>query len=125
MALIIEGEFMKKVLIAYFSQGGTTAKIATKITQGIKNNNYDADLYNIQDGKPPDIKQYAILGVGFPVYAYQPPFIVTDYIKTLPDLNGMPFFIFLLYGADPGTAAFQLELRSFIEPAVKSGMDRL
>ena len=95
---------MKKVLIAYFSQGGTTAKIAKQIAQGIKDNNYDVNLYNIQDGKPPDITQYDILGIGFPVYIFRPPFNVMDYIKTLPDLNGMPFFLFYLFGVIPGTA---------------------
>lgn len=95
---------MKKVLIAYFTQGGTTAKIASQIAQGIKDNNYDADLYNILDGNPPDIHQYDIFGIGFPVYIYRPPFNVMDYIKSLPDLNGKPFFVFYLYGSIPGAA---------------------
>ena len=95
---------MKKVLIVYFSQGGSTAKIATQIAQGIKDNNYGVDLYNIQDGKPPDINQYEILGIGFPVYIFRPPFIVMDYIKTLPNLKGKPFFVFCLYGSYPGAA---------------------
>lgn len=95
---------MKKVIIAYFSQGDTTAKVAEQIAQGIKEKNYDVDLFNMQDGKPPDINQYEILGIGFPVYAFRPPFNVMDYIKTLPNLNGMPFFLFYLYGSYPGTA---------------------
>lgn len=95
---------MKKVLIVYFSQGETTAKIAEQIKKGITDENYDANLYNIQDGKPPDINQYEIVGIGFPVYIFRPPFNVMDYIKNLPDLNGMPFFIFLLYGTYPGVA---------------------
>lgn len=95
---------MKKVLIAYFSQGGTTAKIAEQIKKGIMDKNCDVDLYNIQDGKPPDIKKYEIFGIGFPVYIFRPPFNVMDFIKTLPNLNGMPFFLFLLYGTKPGTA---------------------
>jgi flavodoxin/Pyruvate/2-oxoacid:ferredoxin oxidoreductase delta subunit len=95
---------MKKALIAYFSQGGTTAKIAAQIGQGIKDKNYEVDLYNIQDGTPPDTNQYEILGIGLPVYIVRPPFNVMEYVNALPNLNGMPFFVFLLYGSFKGTA---------------------
>jgi flavodoxin/ferredoxin len=95
---------MKKALIAYFSQGGTTLKIAQEISKGLQTKEYETDLYNITNGAPPDINQYDLIGIGTPVYIFRPPFNVMDYINSLPPLNGKPFFVFLLYGTLPGTA---------------------
>jgi len=99
---------MKKVLIAYFSQGGTTLSITEQISKGMKDKQFNVDLYNMADGNPPDIRNYDMLGIGSPVYIYRPPFIVTEYIKNLPKLNDLPFFIFIMYGTKPGTMGIQL-----------------
>jgi len=95
---------MSKTLMVYFSQGGTTAKIAEKISQGLEERQYQSDLYNIMDGQPPDITGYDMIGIGLPVYIFRPPFSVLDYVKSLPELKGLPFFVFLLHGINPGTA---------------------
>jgi flavodoxin/ferredoxin len=95
---------MKNVLITYFSQGGTTEKTAKHIARGLTNENCKVDLSNLIDKNNIDIHSYDAIGIGFPVYIYRIPFIVTDFIKSLPDLNGKPFFIFILYGTIPGNA---------------------
>jgi flavodoxin/ferredoxin len=95
---------MKKALIAYFSQGGTTEKIATEIANGLKDKEYLTDLYSIvEKSSPPSVKDYDLIGVGAPAYIARPPFNVMAYVKNLPNLNGLPFFVFILYGIDPGT----------------------
>jgi flavodoxin/NAD-dependent dihydropyrimidine dehydrogenase PreA subunit len=95
---------MKKALVAYFSQGGTTAKIAKEISKGLHDKGYEADFHKITDHPSPDINQYDLIGVGSPVYICRPPFNVMRYVKNLPDLNGRPFFVFMLHGTHPGTA---------------------
>lgn len=96
---------MGRALVTYFSQGGTTARIGAQIAQVIKEENYDVDLYDIRDRRPPDSNHYDLLGVDFPVYIFRPPFNVLDYVNSLPNLNGKSFFVFLLYGgAYPGTS---------------------
>lgn len=95
---------MKKALIAYFTQGGTTKKIAEKISQGLQSKKFHVDFYNIADDQPPSIVDYDIIGIGSPVYIFRPPFNVIDYLKGLPALNDLPFFVFLLHGAITGTA---------------------
>jgi len=94
---------MSKALMVYFSQGGTTAKIAEKISGGLKERQCQADLYNIMEGQPPDITGYDIIGIGLPVYIFRPPFNVLDYVRSLPELEGLPFFVFVLHGINPGT----------------------
>lgn len=95
---------MKKALIAYFSQGGTTAKIAAEISSGLHDEDYLTDLYNITDDPSPDVEEYSLIGIGSPVYIFRPPFNVMAYVQSLPDLNGIPFFVFMLHGTHPGTA---------------------
>lgn len=95
---------MTKSLIVYFSQGGTTAKVAEAIDSGLRSKNHQVDLHNMNDGKPPGIDGYDLLGVGLPTYIYRPPFKVMDYIQSLPELNELPVFVFLLYGTLPGDA---------------------
>lgn len=99
-----EGLCMKKVLIAYFSQQGTTAKAARRIARGFREHGYPVDLYNILKGDPPDVRRYDILGIGSPVYILRPPFNIMGYIETLPRLDGMPFFVFVMESAHTGTA---------------------
>ena len=95
---------MKKALIAHFSQGGSTARVASHIAQGLKQGNCSVDIHLIQSNKPVDITGYDCIGIGFPAYSFRVPFIVEQFIQSLPDLQGKPFFIFMQYGSKPGKA---------------------
>ncbi len=93
---------MSKCLIVYFSQQGSTKKIAEKIGSSLVQIGHSVDFFNLKDGSPPDIKNYDFLGIGSPTYYFQPPFIVTKYLKRLSNLKGKPFFVFVLHGAFKG-----------------------
>lgn len=95
---------MSKCLIVYFSQNGTTASVAARIAVGLRAEGFSVDLHNLQDVKAPDPGGYDLLGVGSPTYVFRPPFVVLDYLRDLPVLNGLPAFAFLLYGTHPGDA---------------------
>jgi flavodoxin/ferredoxin len=97
---------MSKSLIVYFSQGGTTARVAESIAAGLRAAQWTADLCNIKDEQPPDASEYDLIGIGSPVYIYRPPFNVMDYVESLPNLTGLASFVFVLYGtnrSDTGT----------------------
>ena len=93
---------MVKSLIVYFTQGGTTAQVAGAIAAGLRSKEHRVDLHNINDGQPPRLDGYGLLGIGLPVYNYRPPFKVMEYLHDLPELTGLPVFVFLLYGTLPG-----------------------
>ncbi len=95
---------LPKSLITYFSQGGTTARVAESIATGLRVTGYHVDLINIKDEKPPDLSGYDLLSIGSPVYYYRPPFNVMDYVNGLPDLDGLPAFVFVLHGTYRGDA---------------------
>jgi len=95
---------MAKSLIVYFTQGGTTAQVAEAIAFGLRSKEHQVDLHNMNEGQPPGLDGYGLLGIGLPVYIYRPPFKVMEYIHDLPELKGLPVFVFLLYGTLPGDA---------------------
>ena len=95
---------MPRGLIVYFSQAGSTGRVAEAIAAGLRAADYQVDLRNIKDERPPDPDGYDLLGIGLPTYYYRPPFNVTDYVDTLPDLDGLPAFVFVMHGTYRGDA---------------------
>lgn len=93
---------MNSALIVYFSQRGTNGRIADVISTGLREAGYHIDLWNLRDGPPPSPHGYNLLGIGTPTYYYRPPFIVTDYLNSLPNLSGIPAFVFVVHGAYRG-----------------------
>ena len=95
---------MPKALVAYFSQGKTTKKVAEMISKGLESRGLSVDLYNIAQDTPLEVTDYDMIGIGSPVYVFRPPFNVTAFLKNFPNLNGRPFFCFILHGTLPGAA---------------------
>jgi flavodoxin/NAD-dependent dihydropyrimidine dehydrogenase PreA subunit len=98
---------MSKCLLVYYSQGGSTGRIAESVAKGLRAQGHTVDLHNLKDGPAPGPGDYDLLGVGTPAYYYRPPFLVTDHLKSVPALAGKPFFVFAVYGAylgDTGNA---------------------
>lgn len=95
---------MPKALIIYFSQGKTTKKISNSISKGLATEGFIVDLYDITQDLPPEVTNYDMVGIGSPVYIFRPPFNVMAFLKNIPNLNGMPFFCFILHGTLPGVA---------------------
>jgi len=95
---------MPKCLIAYFSQGGSTALVADSIAAGLRSAGYQIDTCNIKNTVPPPLKGYDLFGIGLPTYYYRPPFNVLDYVQSLPKLTSLPVFVFVLSGGMKGDA---------------------
>ena len=93
---------MSKSLIVYFSLGGTTARVAESIAVGLRAAEYQVDLCNIKDAQPPGLGGYDLLGIGAPANYFRPPFNVMDYVNSLPNLDGLPVFVFVLHGTHLG-----------------------
>lgn len=94
---------MKRALIVYFSQRGTNGRVAEAIGAGLREKGYQCALWNLKDGPPPSPRDYDLLGIGTPTYYYRPPFNVIDYVKSLPDLSGIPTFVFVVHGTYLGS----------------------
>ncbi|MCF8001041.1 MAG: flavodoxin domain-containing protein [Halanaerobiales bacterium] len=87
-----------KCLIAYFSQTNSTRKIAESIGKELTVYDWEVDFKNIKEDKSVNIEEYDLFGFGTPVYYYRLPFLVKDFLQSLPDLKNKPVFSFITYG---------------------------
>jgi flavodoxin/Pyruvate/2-oxoacid:ferredoxin oxidoreductase delta subunit len=95
---------MSKTLIVYFSLGGTTAQVAESIAAGLRSAESEVDLYNMRHEQAPGLDGYDLLGIGYPTYYFRPPFNVMDFVNSLPNLDGLSVFVFVLHGTYIGDA---------------------
>lgn len=72
------------------------------MAKGLRGAGHVVDLHNLKDGPAPASSGYDVLGIGTPAYYFRPPFLVTDHLNSLSDLDGKPFFVFILHGSYPG-----------------------
>lgn len=93
---------MTKVLIATFSQNGSTKKIADQIALGLGSANFDVSQLSITENKSPDIKEYDIIGIGTPTYFFRPPFNIIDFVSNLQRLENKSTFVFISHGTNQG-----------------------
>ncbi|GAB4345075.1 MAG: hypothetical protein Kow0099_25020 [Candidatus Abyssubacteria bacterium] len=88
-----------KTLIVYFSQTGNTRKVAERIRDGIVGVTGQCELANLLEDRPLSFADYDLVGLGCPVFYYQEPFNVRDFVEKLPELRGRQWFIFCTHGS--------------------------
>lgn len=93
---------MAKVLIASFTQTGSTEKVANQIATGLKAADWEITHIKISGKDIPNIDAYDIVGIGSPTYFFRPPFIVMDFVNKLKGLENKSSFVFISYGTHPG-----------------------
>jgi flavodoxin/ferredoxin len=93
---------MEKVLIASFSQNGSTRKVADQIALGLGSSNCDVTQMSITENKSLDVKEYDIIGIGTPTYFFRPPFNIMDFVTNLRGLENKSTFVFILHGTNQG-----------------------
>lgn len=86
---------MKKVCIFLFSGTGMTKYVIDKLKTEFESQQVNVDIYNIEDtqAKNISINDYNILGIANPVHAFNAPKIVIDFVKQLPEVEGISTFI--------------------------------
>lgn len=95
-----------KGIIIYFSQTKNTEKVGKEIARGIRDKGIKVKLVNILNFKNKNLKNYDFYGFGFPVFYYQLPFNIQEFLNKMPVLN-KPAFLFSTYGGNPGVAIME------------------
>lgn len=88
-----------KTLIIYFSQTGNTLKVAERIRDGIADVTGQCDIVDLKNTDGISLTDYDLVGLGCPVFYYQEPFNVRDFMKNLPELKGRHWFLFCSHGS--------------------------
>jgi len=96
-----------KVKIIFFSQTKNTRQIAKSIASGIINKGGEVELLDWMKIKDKPIEQILsncdMLGIGTPVFFYQLPFCIRDWLKKFPIIKEKPYFLFSTYAVIEGT----------------------
>ena len=79
---------MKKILVAYFSASGETAKLAKTIAGVVDGDLFETAEMNDDNSCPAiatkitDMAQYSAVFVGFPIWWYQAPRIIETFLES-------------------------------------------
>ncbi|MDL2229980.1 EFR1 family ferrodoxin [Treponema sp. OttesenSCG-928-L16] len=107
---------MKRVLLIVFSGTGNTLLAARMIADAFSEQGIVADILDItgDDQTAPDFRAYDLIGLGYPIYAFNTPIFFLRYIKKLR-LEGKRVFIFKTSGEPLGwNNASSAELKRFL-----------
>jgi len=106
-----------RTLVIAVSITGYTRRTAEKIREGILSTSTgECELADLADVNPDMLAGYDLVGLGCPVYYYQEPFHVRDFIDALPGLRGQHWFVFCSHGSVMG-----ITLKSMSERLQKRG----
>ncbi len=109
----------KNIGIFYFSGTGNTEIIANLLGNELAKNGAGIDFIRIEDVFKDqyyyDINGFDLVGIGYPVHAFDAPKIVYDFIKTMPRAQSKYTFIFKVAGDEflkgGSTTAIKARLR--------------
>jgi flavodoxin/ferredoxin len=91
-----------KCIVIYHSISGNTKKIAQAIHAGMSKTGEQCDLVRLKDVKPPDLKNYDLIGIGSPIQHRRELFNVTNFVEyALENVEGKHGFAFCTHGALP------------------------
>lgn len=112
-----------KVLIAFYSRTGNTAKTAEYIAKQFRAKKHAVKLFKVRPMKElraydyhknekdlllkkplVDLSSYDLVLVGTPVWNFSPTPIITSYLRKLRNVDGKKFGVFVNCTALPGTA---------------------
>ena len=92
----------KKVLILWYSQTGQTQRYARLIGCILKDKNLAVDEREIQEADKNILPNYDLIVVGAPVFYYDIPSNVSNWLETIPSVKGTPVAAFVSFGGPEG-----------------------
>ena len=86
-----------KVILYVFSGTGNTLKVASLFKKYM---NADVTVYRISEksGKAPSPEEFDLVGIGYPIHAFNAPEPVLKFAKSLPEVSYRRAFIFKTSG---------------------------
>jgi ferredoxin/flavodoxin len=98
----LKTRYPKKVLILWYSQTGHTQRYAKHIGCILKNKNIFAHVREIQETDKNILPDYDFIIVGSPVFYYDTPSNVRDWLEKIPSIKGTPVAAFVSFGGPEG-----------------------
>ncbi|MBN1365167.1 MAG: EFR1 family ferrodoxin [Syntrophaceae bacterium] len=92
----------KKVLILWYSQTGHTRRYARLIRCILKEKNLTVDEREFQEADKKILPDYDFIIIGTPVFYYDTPSNVSDWLETIPSIKGIAVASFVSFGGPEG-----------------------
>ena len=92
----------KKALVLWYSQTGQTRRYARLIGCILKGKGLAVDVRDMQEFSKNELPGYDLLIVGTPVFYYDTPPNVRDWLETIPAIQGTPVAAFVSFGGPEG-----------------------
>lgn len=91
---------MQKAVIYVFSGTGNTRYAADKIACALGVYGYETVIWEarLPFSSAPDPREFDLAGFGYPVHAFNTPQFFLRFVKTLPQADGLPSFLFKTSG---------------------------
>jgi len=96
------GEIMKRICIFLFSGTGMTKYVIEQLAQALEPLSAQVDLYPIEETQLQQVSlnNYDLIGIAYPVHAFNAPKIVINFAKQLPDDLSKNIFLISTAGED-------------------------
>ena len=96
------------VTLIYFSQTGSTRKVAEAMAAGFRELGHATRMLSLQKAEPQDAVAGDLVGIGSPCFASQAPTPVKRFLSAVPPLRGKGAFVFATSGGAPGRVLYDL-----------------
>ena len=82
-----------KVILYVFSGTGNTLKVASLYKKFL---DAEVTVYRVAESSPPppSPEDYDLIGIGYPIHAFNAPEPILKFVKTLPAVSGKRTFVF-------------------------------
>jgi ferredoxin/flavodoxin len=92
----------KKALVLWYSQTGHTQRYARLIRCILKDRNIEVDEREFKETDPNILSNYDFIIVGSPVFYYDTPSNVVEWLEKIPAITGTPVAAFVSFGGPEG-----------------------
>ena len=83
------------ILLVYYTGTYNTRYVSEKLRDGFLLNNNSVDLLEVnKDTKPIDLSKYSLIGLGYPIYAFNSPTLFNKFLKRLKLNSKAKYFIY-------------------------------
>ncbi len=97
-----KGRPLKRILVLWYSQTGHTRRIGQLMAHVYQEMNFQVTASEIREFNPEKVGQYDVIIIGTPVFYYDTPLYVKEWIGKAAHMTGIPVASFVTYGGPEG-----------------------
>ncbi len=98
----IKSKEIRKAAVLWYSQTGNTQKCGKVIAKTFEKKGIAVSYGDLRDFDQTKITDVDLIVIGAPVFYYDIPNFVRDFIQSLPDLKGIPVAAYVTFGGPEG-----------------------